>query len=323
MDKDRHDQQIKEITEQLEKGIQSIFTSGDYREYLQLMGRFHDYSLNNTVLIHLQCPDATYVAGFKTWQDKFDRHVDRHARSIKIIAPSPFKAMKEQIKTDASGNQIIGADGKPETETTEVIIPSYRVVNVFDVSQTSGKELPSLTHMLTGTVEGYQELFETLKDISPAPVSVEAIAGRANGYYQPETNRIVVRPLPEEQSIKTTIHEIAHALLHNKESDPDLDRITKEIQAESVAYTVCSYYGIDTSDYSLGYVAGWAGDKDFKELRESIEIIRRTASDLINSIDARLEERKLEREDRSRDKESLQQMEITLHDDRHIHHGRG
>ena len=316
---------IREITKKLEDGTKALCTSDAFKQYLRVMAQFHNYSFNNSLLISLQRPDATYVAGYRAWQN-LDRQVGKGEQGIKILAPAPYKINQETVKLDVAGHPVVGADGQPVKETREVVIPAFKIATVFDVSQTSGKELPSMVHMLTGDVAEYRQFMDTLKEISQAPISIEAIAGSANGYYQPDTNKIVVRPgMSEEQTIKTTIHEMAHSMLHNRDvgNENASDRITQEVQAEAVAYTVCSYYGIDTSDYSFGYVGSWSSDRDLKELQTSMEIIRQTASQFINKIDRGLDEQKIEKEPIKMDSVASQKTEIILHDDRHIHHGRG
>ncbi|MGL5513928.1 MAG: antirestriction protein ArdA [Sporomusa sp.] len=287
-------EKLKEITDKLEQGIASIFESEQYKDYLKTLSKFHDYSLNNTILIAMQKPDASYVAGFNTWKKEFERNVRKGEKGIKIIAPSPYKVKVQQEKTDAiTGKPVIGADGKPVTEEIERKIPAYKVVSVFDVSQTEGKELPTIgVDVLTGDVEQYKDFFATLEKVSPVPIAFENIDGSANGYYHQVDKRIAIdEGMSELQTLKTTIHEIAHARLHdvdmNNEQDeqPRADRRTREVEAESIAYTVCQHYGLDTSDYSFGYVAGWSSGKELAELKASLETIRNTAAELITEID--------------------------------------
>ncbi|MDL2215934.1 DUF4316 domain-containing protein [Ruminococcaceae bacterium OttesenSCG-928-N02] len=287
---------LKEITDKLESGIAGIFESEQYKDYLKTLSKFHDYSLNNTILIAMQKPDASLVAGFSSWKKQFERNVRKGEKGIKIIAPSPYKVKVQQEKTDpATGKPVIGADGKPVTEETERKIPAYKVVSVFDVSQTEGKELPTIgVDILTGDVEQYKDFFAALEKASPVPVAFENIEGSANGYYHQEDKRIAIdEGMSELQTLKTTIHEIAHARLHDidkgkeqgEDEPPRADRHTREVEAESVAYTVCQHYGLDTSDYSFAYVAGWSSDKELTELKASLETIRATASELITEID--------------------------------------
>ena len=297
---------MKEITGKLEDGIKELFDSDRYREYLSVMSRFHRYSFNNTLLIAMQKPDASHVAGFTAWKDNFKRNVMKDQKGIKIIAPAPFTVEKEVEKKDPrTGQPMIGQDGKPIMEKKEVQIPAYKVVSVFDVSQTEGEPLPTLgVHSLTGDVERYEDFFKALKETSPVPVEFEKIKGSAHGYYSLTDKRIALdEGMSELQTIKTAIHEIAHAKLHDidlkapkseRQDRPD-DR-TREVQAESVAYTVCQHYGLDTSDYSFGYVAGWSSGREMSELKASLETIRKTASEIISSIDGKMAELQKEHE---------------------------
>lgn len=293
----RNAQQVREITDKLEQGIKELFESEKFKEYLTTMSKFYHYSFNNTLLIAMQKPDATLIAGYTSWQRNFDRHVMKGEKGIKILAPAPYKAQEEREKIDpATQKPVLDADGKPVTETVEVLRPAFKVVSVFDVSQTDGKELPDIAvDELTGSVENYAAFFEALKQESPVPISFEDIPGGAKGYFSHAENRIAIQEgMSEIQTVKTAIHEIAHAKLHAIKPDEKVapeerkDRHTKEVEAESVAYTVCQRYGIETSDYSFGYIAGWSSDKDTKELKGSLETIRSTAAEMIESIDAKL-----------------------------------
>ena len=346
-------QQVREITDKLEQGIKELFESERFKEYLRTMSKFYHYSFSNTLLIAMQKPEATYVAGYTSWQRNFDRQVMKGEKGIKILAPAPYKAKEEREKIDPSTQKpVLDADGKPVTETVEVMRPAFKVVSVFDISQTDGKELPDIiVDELSGSVENYAAFFEALKQESPAPIAFEDIPGGAKGYFSPVENRIAIQAgMSEIQTIKTAIHEIAHAKLHSidqPEPEPTWkivmisdggtkrdflsgfaseteaneaaehegwrfvdenrfewrleveedtsavqemrkDRHTKEVEAESVAYTVCQRYGIETSDYSFGYIAGWSSDKETKELKGSLETIRKTAAEMIDSIDAKL-----------------------------------
>ena len=346
-------QQVREITDKLEQGIKELFESERFKVYLRTMSKFYHYSFSNTLLIAMQKPEATYVAGYTSWQRNFDRQVMKGEKGIKILAPAPYKAKEEREKIDPSTQKpILDADGKPVTETVEVMRPAFKVVSVFDISQTDGKELPDIiVDELSGSVENYAAFFEALKQESPAPIAFEDIPGGAKGYFSPVENRIAIQEgMSEIQTIKTAIHEIAHAKLHSidrPEPEPAWkivmisdggtkrdflsgfaseteaneaaeregwrfvdenrfewrleveedtsavqemrkDRHTKEVEAESVAYTVCQRYGIETSDYSFGYIAGWSSDKETKELKGSLETIRKTAAEMIDSIDAKL-----------------------------------
>lgn len=291
-------EKLKEITDRLEQGITELFDSERYKEYLRVMSKFHNYSFNNTLLIAMQKPDASLIAGFTAWKNQFQRNVKKGEKGIKIIAPSPFKIKQEMEKIDPQTQKpVIGRDGKPVTEEKEITIPAYKVVSVFDVSQTEGKELPDIAvDALTGDVEQYSDFFAALEKTSPVPIGFEKIEGGAHGYYHLEDKRIALdEGMSELQTLKTAIHEIAHAKLHDidlnapkDEQQPRVDRRTREVEAESVAYTVCQHYGLDTSDYSFGYVAGWSSGRELAELKSSLETIRSAAADIINSIDGHI-----------------------------------
>ena len=293
-------EKLKEITDRLEQGITELFDSERYKEYLRVMSKFHNYSFNNTLLIAMQKPDASLIAGFTAWKNQFQRNVKKGEKGIKIIAPSPFKIKQETEKIDPQTQKpVIGRDGKPVTEEKEITIPAYKVVSVFDVSQTEGKELPDIAvDALTGDVEQYSDFFAALEKTSPVPIGFEKIEGGAHGYYHLEDKRIALdEGMSELQTLKTAIHEIAHAKLHDidlnapkDEQQPRVDRRTREVEAESVAYTVCQHYGLDTSDYSFGYVAGWSSGRELAELKSSLETIRSAAADIINSIDGHIAE---------------------------------
>lgn len=291
---------LKEITDRLEQGITELFESERYKEYLRVMSKFHNYSFNNTLLIAMQKPDASLVAGFSSWKNNFGRNVMKGEKGIKIIAPSPFTVKQEVEKTDPqTGKPVIGKDGKPVTEEKEIKVPAYKVVSVFDVSQTEGRELPDIAvDELTGDVDRFKDFFAALEQASPVPIGFEKIEGGAHGYYHLEEKRIAIdEGMSDLQTLKTAIHEIAHAKLHDidlnapkEEQKPRVDRRTREVEAESVAYTVCQHYGLDTSDYSFGYVAGWSSGKELAELRGSLETIRSTAAEMINAIDGHFAE---------------------------------
>ena len=316
MAENKNAQQVREITDKLEQGIKELFESERFKEYLRTMSKFYNYSFNNTLLIAMQKPEATYVAGYTSWQRNFDRHVMKGEKGIKILAPAPYKAQEEREKIDpATQKPVMDADGKPVTETVEVLRPAFKVVSVFDVSQTDGKELPDImVGELTGSVEQYEDFWRALKEISPVPVELEKIEGSAHGYYHLVDKRIAIdEGMSEMQTIKTLIHEIAHAKLHATTPDEKTapedrkDRHTKEVEAESVAYTVCQRYGLETSDYSFGYIAGWSSDKETKELKGSLETIRSTAAEMIESIDAKLKELVARREQSA---EVIQEAEV-------------
>lgn len=283
---------VKEITDKLESGIKELFEGEKFKEYLDTMSKFHNYSFNNTMLIAMQKPDATLVAGFNSWKNKFERSVNKGEKGIQIFAPAPYKIKKEQTKLDPDTDlPVLGKDGKPIKEEVEVTIPAFKVVSVFDVSQTSGKELPTLgADELSGNVKDYEKFFNAVREASPVPIKFAEIDGTAKGFYHHEDKSITIKEnMSEVQTIKTAIHEIAHAKLHYrdlKKSDVDKpkDRSTEEVEAESIAYTVCQHFGIDTSDYSFAYVASWGSGKDTPELKSSLETIRSTASELITAI---------------------------------------
>ena len=288
---------MKEITDRLEQGILGLYESDRYADYLRTMSKFHDYSLNNTILIAMQ--GGNLVKGYKQWEKEFDRHVKPGEKAIKILAPSPFTVKKQVEKIDPDTQKpVFDKDGKPVTEEKEIKIPAFRVVSVFDISQTEGKELPALTYELTGNVEQYKDFFAALEKTSPVPIGFEQIPGSSHGYYHLEDKRIAIQEgMSELQTLKTAIHEIAHAKLHDidlnapeNEQQPRVDRRTREVEAESVAYTVCQHYGLDTSDYSFGYVAGWSSGRELSELKSSLETIRSAAAEIINSIDETLAE---------------------------------
>ena len=283
---------MKEITDQLEQGILGIYESDRYADYLRTMSKFHDYSLNNTILIAMQ--GGNLVKGYKQWEKEFDRHVKPGEKAIKILAPSPFTVKKQVEKIDPDTQKpVFDKDGKPVTEEKEIKIPAFRVVSVFDVSQTEGKELPALTYELTGNVEQYKDFFAALEKTSPFVMGFEALNDGIKGRCNYEEKRIFINEgMDELQNIKTAIHEIAHATLHDigKDAPERPDRRTREVQAESVAYAVCQHYGLDTSDYSFGYIAGWSSGKELAELKGSLATIRSTAASLIDTIDGHFAE---------------------------------
>ena len=281
---------MNEIPQMLEEGVHKVFESDNYKNYLNIMSKFHNYSINNTLLIARQNPDATLVAGFKSWEKNFGRHVKKGEKGIKILAPSPYKKkVLVELVDPVSREIMLDINGNPVKEETEVNMTAYRIVAVFDVSQTEGNPLPQIgVAELTGNVDEYELFVEALKQSTSVPISFENISGVAKGYYNPVTASIAVKAgMPESQTVKTMIHEIAHSILHNDILDEaeKKDRQTKEVEAESVAYTVCQHFGIDTSDYSFGYIAGWSSSKETEELKQSLETIQKTASGLINDIE--------------------------------------
>lgn len=281
---------MNEIPQMLEEGVHKVFESDNYKNYLNTMSKFHNYSINNTLLIARQNPDATLVAGFKSWEKNFGRHVKKGEKGIKILAPSPYKKkVLVELVDPVSREIMLDINGNPVKEETEVNMTAYRIVSVFDVSQTEGNPLPQIgVAELTGNVDEYELFVEALKQSTSVPISFENISGAAKGYYNPVTASIAIKAgMPESQTVKTMIHEIAHSILHNDILDEAAkkDRQTKEVEAESVAYTVCQHFGIDTSDYSFGYIAGWSSSKETEELKQSLETIQKTASGLINDIE--------------------------------------
>ena len=298
-------QKVKEITDKLEEGLKELFESEKYKTYLSTMSKFHNYSFNNTLLITMQKPEATLVAGYQAWQKNFERHVNKGEKAIRILAPAPYKIKEERDKLDpVTGEMMIDENGMPQKEEVEVTIPAFRAVSVFDVSQTDGKPIQKLeAQELLSAVEEYEDFVQALINVAPVPIGFEDIPGDSKGYFHTEEKRIAVQEnMSESQTLKTMVHEVVHSMLHNKEinrddlmEEPVKDRNTKEVEAESVAYTVCQHFGIDTSDYSFGYIAGWSSGKEMKELKSSLDTIRKTASELITGIEGALQELQLNR----------------------------
>ena len=289
-------ERLREITEGIESGIRDLFESDKYRQYLSVMSRFPRYSLNNTMLIYMQKPDATLVAGYERWKQQFGRYVRRGERGITIIAPTSFKKKIQEQKLDPDTKApVFDKNGNIVMEEKEIEIPTYRPVKVFDVSQTDGKPLPSLVDSLSGTVKNYEAFLEALRRSSPVPVSLEPMSTEMDGYFSRNQQRIAVREgMSEVQTVSAVIHEIAHSKLHNyekaaeregKEPEKEKDRHTEEVEAESISYAVCQYYGIETGGNSFGYIASWSQGKELPELRASLEIINKTAGSLIQDID--------------------------------------
>lgn len=299
---DKRADQLKEITERLEQGVKDIFTSEMYTKYLLTMSKFHNYSFNNTLLIAMQRPDATLVAGYNAWKNKFNRYVKKGEKGIQIIAPAPVKEREEREKIDKdTGLTVLNESGEPEIEVVERVIPRFRVTTVFDYAQTDGEPLPTLeVNELTARVKDYTLLKEAIEQVSPVPIRFGEIEGNAKGYYSHVDKEICVRAdMGESQTIKTMIHEVAHAMLHDsdqmKQRGEEKDQLTKETEAESIAFTVCSALGIDTSDYSFPYVASWASGKELKELKNSMDTIRLTAADFLEKLETAVAERSVER----------------------------
>ena len=304
-DKPTNRERLQQITAGIEQGIQELFESEKYRRYLSVMSRFHRYSVNNTMLIYMQKPDATLVAGYNKWKNQFSRHVKRGEHGITIIAPTPYKKKIEEQKLDPDTKApMLDADGKVITEEKEVEIPLFRPVKVFDVSQTDGKPLPELASSLSGNVQNYEVFLEALRRSAPVPIEFEPMAENMDGYFSSEQQRIALRPgMSEVQTVSAAIHEIAHSKLHDyakaqeeaaragdKEPPKKKDRNTEEVEAESISYAVCQYYGIETASNSFGYIAGWSQGKELPELRASLETINKTAGELISAIDRHYKE---------------------------------
>ena len=285
---------VKEITDKLEAGIQALFESEAFKNYLKTLSKFHDYSLNNTILIAMQKPDATLVAGYTAWQKNFGRQVQKGETGIRILAPTPYKKKMEVDRLDpVTGQAVLNPDGSTAKELKEIMVPAFKVVNVFDVSQTDGKPLPTIgVDELTGNVTNYEMFFEALERACSVPVGFEQIPSGAKGYYHTVEQRIALQEgMSEVQTIKTMIHEMAHQKLHSIDpkdlppEEPRLTRNAKEVEAEAIAYTVSQHYGIETSDYSFAYIAGWSKGKDTPELKASLDRIRKAADEMITSID--------------------------------------
>ena len=282
------------IMQSLESGVEELFTSNRYQEFLKTMAKFHNYSFNNTMLIAMQRPDATLVTSYKNWQS-MGRQVMKGEKGITIIAPAPYKKMKEKEVLDENQRPIMGTDGKPKTEKVEVTVPHFKAVTVFDIAQTSGEPIQTLApELLTAAVQDFDSFMQAIQKISPVPIRFDEIDGNANGYYHNADKEIVIKKgLSESQTLKTAIHETAHAKLHDKEIMESLgvekDRLTKEVEAESVAYCVCSSFGLDTSDYSFPYIAGWSSSREMKEMKASMDVIRKTAGEMIDQLTEQLE----------------------------------
>ena len=334
---------MREIVDSIENGIKELFESDKYRQYLSTMSRFHRYSVNNTMLIYMQRPDATHVAGFNKWRDQFGRNVLKGEKGIRIIAPTPYKKKVEEIKTDPETNApVLDADGKAIIEEKEIRIPMFKVVSVFDVSQTYGKPLPQLAADLSGNVQQYEVFMEALRRASPVPMEIKPVARDTDGFFSIKAQSITIRAgMSEVQTVCAAVHEIAHAKLHDYEHMTELaddgetilvpgekSRNTEEVEAESISYAVCQYYGIETGENSFGYIATWSKGKELKELRASLETINKTASELITDIDRHFaeicKERGIDREDlAAAEQPSVEAQEVEklymVDNDKYIH----
>ena len=276
----------KKLLESLEQSIQEVFESDKWKEYLDTCSKFHHYSVNNCILILIQKKDATQCASFNAWK-KLGRTVKHGEKGIRILAPAPFK--KEVIKQSRGedGAKLTDVNGNAVTEKDMVVVPWYKVVYTFDISQTEGKELPGVCEELKGTVDNYEQLKDAVIKVSGVPVKFEEIDSGAKGFYSRDTDSITVKKEMENtQTIKTLVHEMTHAKLHSGACD--LDRKTEEVQAESTAYVVCKHFGIDTDSYSFEYLAGWSSGKELKELKQSMNIVQKTADEFINAIEKEL-----------------------------------
>ena len=283
------EERMSQIQEKLEAGVREIFDSEKYKDYISTMAKFPHYSINNCILIVSQCPEASHVCGYKKWQTDFNRVVNRNEHGIMIIAPMTYKADVEEAVYDSENHPVLDSNGKQVTETVTREFQGFRPAYVFDVSQTSGDPLPTLATMLSGGVEDFEKMKDILIAISPVPISFEEITGGANGYFSPATQSIVVKEgMSELQTIKTMIHEIAHATLGHGGKDDKWDRETKEVQAESVAYWVTQMVGLDTSDYSFGYISGWSKDREVTELKENLDLIKTTADKISADLEREL-----------------------------------
>lgn len=281
-------EKLNEITSQIEQGIKDVFESENYKNYLSVMSRFHNYSTNNCMLIYMQNPNATKVASFKAWSEKFDRHVSKGEKGIKIIAPSPYKKRVDVQKIDPKTKEpVVDGDGNPVMYQKEVTMSAFKAVTVFDISQTNGKPLPQLAQTLNGNVENYEYIKEAIRKSAPVPIKFEKLRDGLDGFFSGKEQAITISDgMSEPQTLCAMVHETAHSILHNPEtSSENKTRRKEEVEAESVAYAVCKYFGIDTDENSFGYLAAWSKDKDVKELKESLDVINETSSALISNIE--------------------------------------
>lgn len=291
---------IEETMEKLQQGVNDVFEGEKYKEYLKCQAKFHNYSVNNCILIGLQKPNASRVAGYTTWRDRFHRQVVKGEKGIKIIAPTFGKRKQEVEKMDETGQKILDENGNPVREDQESEYRGFRITTVFDISQTEGEPLPELVSELIGPVEGFDDYMDSVKELSPVPIRFDQIESGAKGYYSPAKQEIVIRRgMSEEQTLKTALHEVAHCRLGHGSEDNHDDQRTREVQAESVAYCCCCELGLDTSDYSFGYIAGWSSGKEQKELKASLQTIRDQADQMITAIESKMQvimERRMERQ---------------------------
>lgn len=293
MEKKTMKEKMKELTDRMEQGVKEVFESGAYENYLKVMSKFHRYSYRNTVLIWMQNPDATYVAGYDAWKNDFNRYVKKGEKGIRIFAPSEYKIQREQQKIDPVTNlPEVDGMGQPVMETVEIKQRGFMATTVFDILQTEGEELPELVKPLSGDVKNYEAFMKAIESVSPVPIEYGR-TGNADGYYDLEEQKIVLSEyLGPTQTILTTLHEVVHAKLHNleaKEQEAEQgvvkDIQTKEVEAESIAYVVCQRYGIQTGDNSFGYIASWSKAKELPQLQNSLQTISKTANEIIKGMD--------------------------------------
>ncbi|MDO5292768.1 MAG: ImmA/IrrE family metallo-endopeptidase [bacterium] len=294
------EEKMSEIQQRLENGVRDIFESEKYKDYIDTMSKFPSYSINNCILIVSQCPDASFVCGYRKWQTDFNRVVNRNEHGIMIIAPVKYKANVEELVYDQNSHPVLDAQGNQKTEKVQREFQAFRPAYVFDVGQTTGEPLPTLVNLLENGVEGYEQIKEALISISPVPVSFESVDGGANGYFSPSNQCIVVKAnMPELQTIKTLIHEIAHAELGHGGKEDKWDRESKEVMAESVAYWVSQMLNLDTSEYSFGYISGWSKDREVTELKENLELIKLTADKISDNLEQALIKKREQEETQS------------------------
>ena len=312
--KDKNEK-IQELTEKLQTGIQELYDSDKYRDYLRTMAKFHHYSFNNSLLIWAQRPDATAVAGYRTWQTKFERTVNPGAKGIMIYEPSNFKRTLREVVTDEDGNPVLDQDGNKITRAVERTFPSFKIGYVFAYEDTSGKPLPSIVSIVDKEVSNYDTVIDALQKVSPAPIRFDVVSGGANGYYDLLKREIIVKDtLPQAQKIKTTVHEVAHSILHDKIDglDQEANKREMEVSAESVAFVVCNYLGLDTSEYSFGYVGGWSAGKELKELQTKMEIIRQAANTIISGVETEILKDTIKETESEEIKPMIPEMTVTV-----------
>ena len=315
-------EKVNELMTKLEQGLKEVFESDAYKNYLNTMAKFHNYSINNTLLINQQMPEATLVAGFNSWNNNFDRHVKKGEKGIKIIAPAPYTIKKEQQVVDPkTGEALTNFDGTPKTAEVEIKVPAFKISYVYDISQTYGKELPTLgVNELKEGVNHAKDFIDSLEKLSPVPIEYGETKGESKGFYSPTENSITIKEgMSESQTIKTMVHEISHAKLHNPDMMKENEGKSKgtiEMEAESIAYIVCQHFGIDTSDYSFGYIAGWSEGKETPELKESMNTIRETSSEMINRIEGNLRNIERERQETKEQKDPKETQKETKSDEK-------